>query len=245
MSESCYVGRGIALAKVRGSNSGYLPLAGEGDISITYGGTILNITDSRLGSAQIVDTVTADESVSVQFTSGRLNMKTVRLLFGSSQEVLKAAETGLTTEFPAAVLGNTYFLGRCGVSSVVIEDALSNVIPADNYQLDTTFGFVVFKDVTGFTLPFTATFNSAEYNQQGHLFNNFVDLDLIISLTNKINNQKILVEPYKPRLQVSGVHRIVSREFSNLQASLLLFADYTKPDTGVFGVYGKTSYIQE
>lgn len=156
--------------------------------------------------------------------------------------------TGSPETSPAGlVAGSIWALKHQKVSAVVIKDSAATPVTVDtaDYVVDPDFGTVTIVDVTGYTLPFTASYSYGAVDNIAFFTQPIQEVALRFEGVNTADgNKKVLAEIYRVALDPTKDLGLITNDLGkfNLEGNALV--DPTKPDNDlVFGKFGRLVYL--
>lgn len=156
--------------------------------------------------------------------------------------------TGAPETSPAGlVAGSIWALKHQKVSAVVIKDSAATpvTVDTDDYVVDPDFGTVTIVDVTGYTLPFTASYSYGAVDNIAFFTQPIQEVALRFEGVNTADgNKKVLAEIYRVALDPTKDLGLITNDLGkfNLEGNALV--DPTKPDNDlVFGKFGRLVYL--
>lgn len=156
--------------------------------------------------------------------------------------------TGKPETSPAGlVAGSIWALEHQKVSAVVIKDSAATPVTVDtaDYVVDPDFGTVTIVDVTGYTLPFTASYSYGAVDNIAFFTQPIQEVALRFEGVNTADgNKKVLAEIYRVALDPTKDLGLITNDLGkfNLEGNALV--DPTKPDNDlVFGKFGRLVYL--
>lgn len=155
--------------------------------------------------------------------------------------------TGTPETSPAILVsGSIWALKHQKVSAVVVKDSSATPVTVDtaDYTVDADFGTITMVDVTGYTLPLTASYSYAQVSNVAFFTQPITEVAVRFEGVNTADsNKKVLVELYRLALDPTKELGLITDEFGKftLEGSVLL--DATKPDDLFFGKFGRLVYI--
>lgn len=149
---------------------------------------------------------------------------------------------------PAALaVGDVWALPNQKLTNVVIKDsnATPATVAASKYKLDADFGTLTMLDVTGFTLPFTATYSFDAVDNIAFFTQSIQEVAVRFEGVNTAdNNKKVLVEIYRVALDPTKDLGLITNDLGKFQLEGSALIDTTKPDNDlVFGKFGRMVYL--
>lgn len=145
------------------------------------------------------------------------------------------------------VAGDVWALPNQKLTNVVIKDSAATpatVAPA-KYKVDTDFGTVTVLDVTGLTLPLTATYSFDAVDNIAFFTQSIQEVAVRFEGVNTAdNNRKVLVEIYRVALDPTKDLGLITNDLGKFQLEGSALIDSTKPDNDlVFGKFGRMVYL--
>lgn len=145
------------------------------------------------------------------------------------------------------VVGSIWALAHQKVSAVVVKDSAATpatVAPA-KYSVDTDFGAITILDVTGLTLPLTASYAYAAVDNIAFFTQPIQEVALRFEGVNTADgNKKVLVEIYRVALDPTKDLGLITNDLGKFSLEGNALVDPTKPDNDlVFGKFGRLVYL--
>jgi hypothetical protein len=149
---------------------------------------------------------------------------------------------------PAGLMvGDIWALKRQKVSALVIKDSAATpatVSPTKYQLLDADFGTVKILDVTGLTLPLTASYSAAAVDSVSFFTAPIAEVAVRFQGVNTADgNRKCLVELYRVSLDPTKELGLISDDFEGIKMSGNLLVDTSKPVDAVMGQFGRIIYL--
>lgn len=156
--------------------------------------------------------------------------------------------TGAPETSPAGlVAGSIWALKHQKVSAVVIKDSAATPVTVDtaDYVVDPDFGTVTIIDVTGYTLPFTASYSYGAVDNIAFFTQPIQEVALRFEGVNTADgNKKVLAEIYRVALDPTKDLGLITNDLGKFSLEGNALVDPTKPDNDlVFGKFGRLVYL--
>ena len=168
---------------------------------------------------------------------------------GSVNEVASGTvTTGSPETSPAGlVAGSIWALKHQKVSAVVVKDSAATPATVDtaDYVVDPDFGTITLVDVTGYTLPLTASYAYGAVDNIAFFTQPIQEVALRFEGVNTADgNKKVLAEIYRVALDPTKDLGLITTDLGKFSLEGNALVDPTKPDNDlVFGKFGRLVYL--
>jgi hypothetical protein len=156
--------------------------------------------------------------------------------------------TGSPEASPAGlVAGSIWALKHQKVSAVVVKDSAGTpaTVDAADYVVDPDFGTITLVDVTGYTLPLTASYAYGAVDNIAFFTQPIQEVALRFEGINTADgNKKVLAEIYRVALDPTKDLGLITNDLGKFSLEGNALVDPTKPDNDlVFGKFGRLVYL--
>jgi hypothetical protein len=156
--------------------------------------------------------------------------------------------TGSPEASPAGlVAGSIWALKHQKVSAVVVKDSAGTPATVDtaDYVVDPDFGTITLVDVTGYTLPLTASYAYGAVDNIAFFTQPIQEVALRFEGINTADgNKKVLAEIYRVALDPTKDLGLITNDLGKFSLEGNALVDPTKPDNDlVFGKFGRLVYL--
>lgn len=156
--------------------------------------------------------------------------------------------TGSPETSPAGlVAGSIWALKHQKVSAVVVKDSSATPATVDtaDYVVDPDFGTITLVDVTGYTLPLTASYAYGAVDNIAFFTQPIQEVALRFEGINTADgNKKVLAEIYRVALDPTKDLGLITNDLGKFSLEGNALVDPTKPDNDlVFGKFGRLVYL--
>lgn len=145
------------------------------------------------------------------------------------------------------VAGSIWALKHQKVSAVVVKDSAGTPATVDtaDYVVDPDFGTVTIVDVTGYTLPLTASYAYGAVDNIAFFTQPIQEVALRFEGINTADgNKKVLAEIYRVALDPTKDLGLITNDLGKFSLEGNALVDPTKPDNDlVFGKFGRLVYL--
>lgn len=235
-----FVGRGSLLV-ASAAGGGLFPLCGQAEISIRNTEDNESIQDARNGVIELVEWYAVNRRLAIEATCYDLTEEALSLL-------LKANAFPIASDSADVVLPEGIVVGQLyqlypKATGVTVKDANNVTVPADNYELDDTYGLIKFLSVAGYLQPFTVqgtwgvrtdiTLNASTSQEVRALFTG----------VNRFTGQAVLIELYRLAVDISEEFRFVKKGFTGLNVRAHALPDMSANADAELGRYGRITLL--
>lgn len=159
----------------------------------------------------------------------------------SGENHASASTTKTAVSIGTVVVGDEIKLDGYNLSQVSFTDSTSGTpatIAENNYTLDAKFGTVIFKEVTGLTMPILATYTTGAATQTT-LANDFnKEYELFFKGINTANGDNIAVRLWRTKKSPKTTFALIHEELGQYQIEGQALADVSKASDDTLGLYG-------
>lgn len=145
------------------------------------------------------------------------------------------------------VAGSIWALKHQKVSALVVKDSAGTPATVDtaDYVVDPDFGTVTIVDVTGYTLPLTASYAYGAVDNIAFFTQPIQEVALRFEGINTADgNKKVLAEIYRVALDPTKDLGLITNDLGKFSLEGNALVDPTKPDNDlVFGKFGRLVYL--
>lgn len=238
--------RGKVYIGERDSNGNPLGLTHIGNVpelSLSFAIETLEHKESMSGHSLTDLSLTTSKSGEISLTAEELIKETFALaLNGTYSDVAGATVASGEVLCSAPVTGKIYLLAHPDVSSVVLTHSGSPVDAAD-YTVNAKHGSIEFNDVTSLSGVVTAGYTYAGYKKVLMFTADERDYWLRLEGLNKVNNERVVVDLYKVKLNPTDGLSFINDELGNAPIKGKVLADMSKTATGALGQFGRMFII--
>lgn len=206
--------------------------------------------ESMSGSNRKDRTIIRQVGVDVNITLENIAKEVAELLVWGSQVSIASASNRSNTLPTGIVAGEIYPLDRAGLSALdsVVDSAgtPATLTAGTDYDVDLNFGTIKFLNVTGFTQPFIATFDSAAQTAVPLVSQDQPVRYIRFEGTNKGNpgqTQRRLVELYYCPLEPVAELSLMGDDLGKFELKASCLVDDTREDDSALGPFGRIVYI--
>jgi len=161
-----------------------------------------------------------------------------------------AIAAGTVTNEPSPdnlVVGDIWALKRQKITALVIKDSATTpaTVATSKYRIiDADYGTVEILDVTGLTLPLTASYSAAAVDSVSFFTAPIAEVAVRFEGVNTADGmKKCLVELYRVALDPTKELGLITDDFEGIKMSGNLLVDITKPKDPVLGQFGRIVYL--
>ena len=226
-----------------GNPEGLTHIGNVPELSLSFAVETLEHKESMSGQDLTDVSITTSKSGEISLTAEELIKETFALaLNGTYSDVTGATVESGEALCTAPVAGKTYLLAHPDVSTVTLtHDATP--IDAANYTVNAKHGSIVFNDVTGLTGAVTAGYTYANYKKVLMFTADDTDYWLRLEGLNKVNNERVVVDLYKVRVNPTDGMAFINDELGSAPIKGKVLADTTKAADGALGQFGRMFII--
>ena len=170
------------------------------------------------------------------------------LALATRGKVQKTTAGAVTAEVsPAAlIVGETWLLANGNITSLVITD--SSVIPAtvdpDQYKADLAYGTIELLDLTGITLPLTASYTKGVVEVVPFFTEPIKEVAVLFEGINTADeNKKVRAELYRVALDPTKELGLITEAFGQFMIEGTAMIDNSKGNDPLFGKFGRMVYL--
>lgn len=228
---------------VSGNPTGLTHIGNVPELSLSFAVETLEHKESMSGQDLTDVSITTSKSGEISLTAEELIKETFALaLNGTLSDVAGSTVASGEALCSAPALGKIYLLAHPDVSSVTLTHG-GSAIDAGKYTLNGKHGSVEFTDVTGLTGAVTAGYTYAAYKKVLMFTANDQDYWLRLEGLNKVNNERVVVDLYKVRINPTDGMAFINDELGSAPIKGKVLADTLKDADGALGQFGRMFII--
>ena len=153
-----------------------------------------------------------------------------------------AAEAG-----PATLsVGETWLLDNGNISALTITDSAASpvTVDPDQYKADLAYGTIELLDLTGITLPLTASYTKGVVEVVPFFTEPIKEVAVLFEGINTADeNKKVRAELYRVALDPTKELGLITEAFGQFMIEGTAMIDNTKGDDPLFGKFGRMVYL--
>lgn len=216
------------------------------DLKPSFKATSLKHKESYTGQRLQDKQITSELDASFTATLEEWSPENVAL--ATRGTVQKTTSGSVTNEASPVGLqaGDTWALANGNVSSVVIKDSATTpaTVAPTKYNVDPVMGTVEILDVTGLTLPLTASYTKGIVTVVPFFTEAVKEVSLLFEGINTADdNKKVRVELYRVALDPTKELGLISENFGQFQLEGTALIDNTRGADPLFGRFGRMVYL--
>lgn len=226
-----------------GNPEGLTHIGNVPELSLSFAVETLEHKESMSGQDLTDVSITTSKSGEISLTAEELIKETFAIaLNGTLSDVTGATVASGEALCSAPVTGKIYLLAHPDVSSVTLTHG-GSPIDAGKYTVNGKHGSIEFTDVTGLSGAVTAGYTYAAYKKVLMFTADEEDYWLRLEGLNKVNNERVVVDLYKVRVNPTDGMAFINDELGNAPIKGKVLADTTKDADGALGQFGRMFII--
>lgn len=149
--------------------------------------------------------------------------------------VTQAPAIGLTKSLTTASAGDYIALDKVNVSNVVIADSDGTpLVEGVNFIVNKEHGSVELQSLTGFTAPYSITYDAGEAKSYSAFSEGEVDYAVRFEGYNRITKSAIMLEIYKLRIDPAANVTLINEEAGQYEITGKILVDQSRPESDQF-----------
>lgn len=216
------------------------------DFEIETDADVLEHTESMTGSRTVDFTMAKSKSVKFKGTLEEVNPENLAyILDGNTNAIAGGAVTDKS--LGTVVAGVEIPLGGYNVTAVVIKDATATPVTVDaaKYTVDAAFGTVTFNDVTGLTMPLSASFTAGAASSVTINDATSQEYELTFRGINTVNSKKVEVKLWRTKKDPGTTFPLIHEEFGSYEINGSALSEISHAVDSELGLYGRYVTISE
>lgn len=193
----------------------------------------------RLTDLQLITAKKGEFSCTLEeFVAANLEL----VLYGTTTSTTSGTVTAETLPNPVDV-GSLYLLKHQNVSSVVVKDSNSNILPATQYTVNAKHGSIVINDKTTggpYTEPFTVDYSYDESRTVAMFTSPLPERWVRFEGLNTADgNREVVIDLYRVAINPAKELSMITDDIMKFELSGQVLADTLKPANGELGQFGR------
>lgn len=229
---------------VDGKRSTVREIGNQTSVELTVSTESVTVTETKTGKRADAKTLVTGRTVELAVTTNELVPADVALAFGA-EITSKGPVTVVDEELTTVVTGDSVKLNGVNVSALVIKDSTGTPVVLDvntHYTLDADYGVVTFKDVTGLTGPFKASYTEGD-TTESELFSmpDNAEYYVFFKGIDALGGDPMSFELYRYNPTVDNAMQFINEEVGELTfgGKALIVQDRVKTDGNLLDGYGR------
>ncbi len=182
------------------------------------------------------------------FTATLEDWSPENLALATRGNVQKTTAGSVAAEASPATLrvGETWLLDNGNISALTITDSAASpvTVDPDQYKADLAYGTIELLDLTGITLPLTASYTKGVVEVVPFFTEPIKEVAVLFEGINTADeNKKVRAELYRVALDPTKELGLITEAFGQFMIEGTAMIDNTKGDDPLFGKFGRMVYL--
>ena len=229
-----------------GNPEGLTHIGNVPELSLSFAVETLEHKESMSGQDLTDVSITTSKSGEISLTAEELIKETFAIALNGTLTEVSSGTVSTAETISAAVptVGKIYLLANPDVSTVVVKDSADATVADTKYTVNAKHGSIEFTDVSGIAAgAVTVTYAYAAYKKVTMFTADEEDYWLRLEGLNKVNNERVVVDLYKVRVNPTDGMAFINDELGSAPIKGKVLADTTKTAGGALGQFGRMFII--